>query len=302
LVSISAVIATRNSGKTIAKCLASLKGFDQIIIVDGNSKDYTLPLARHFNPEIYSDKGTGFFGAYNIGFQKSKSEFIMFLDSDAYLKDFDFETMANRFQNPNLAMIVCLAYAPVTNWVSKLIGDVWIWRNSEISKYHSNAHLRWLDKQYSKFFMSKDLGSGVSVTGPCYVIRKSAIERIGGMNQDADDFVLGKLFRDLGYEIQFYNSLSVYHISRTSIFKLFREYTRFGLRGSQFAKRFYSKKEILRGIFMFNVSMLTTPFIARHSRDARHIVFIPTIRLMQTFGFVIGWLFLRRIIQSESND
>ena len=150
--------------------------------------------------------------------------------------------------------------------------------------------------------MSKDLGSGVSVTGPCYIIRKSVIERIGGMNPNSDDFVLGKLFRDLGYEIQFYNSLSVYHISRTSIFKIFKEYASFGLRGSQFAKHFYNKKEILRGIFMFNVSMLTTPYIARHSKDARHILFIPTIRLIQTFGFIIGYIFLKRPIQNDTNN
>ena len=301
---ISVVIATRNSGKTIAKCLASVcqsKAVGQVIVVDGNSRDRTVELAKQFNVEIYNENRKGFFGAYNIGYEKSKADHIMFLDSDAYLKGFDFGKALSLFDDPKVGLVVCLAYAPVTNWVGKLVNDIWNWRNSQMSKFTHEGKLTWRDKQYSKFFMSKNIGSGATPTGPCWILRKEAIDRMGGMNPRGDDFTLGRVLERIGYSVRFFVSESVFHYPRTTLDELCREYARFGLRGGQIAMNFYSRRERVVWLFMCSGSFAAAPFIARNSRDARHLLVVPLIRLIQGLSFIIANLFMAPIPNIDYN-
>lgn len=319
--SISVIIATRNSSKTLDKCLSSLKGLNQIIIVDNYSKDSSLDIAKNYNAEIILEKGAGFFGAYNLGFQINTSDYIMFLDSDAYLKNFDMNSALSQFNNLNVGLVVCLAHTPITNTISKLMNDIWYWRMSQTNKYTNYTFwnekersyqkvqspkpymkMSWLDKQYSKFFMSNNIHSGDTTTGPCYILRREAIIKMGGMNPKGDDFALKRMLSNVGYETRFYISDSVYHISRTTLYKLFREYAHFGLRGAQISQNFFTKKERLIGIFMFSLSLATAPFIAKESKDPRHMLLVPIIRLIQAFGFVVGTLFLNENPERNYNN
>jgi len=301
LLPLSAIVATRNSSKTIARCLASLEGFNQVIVIDGHSKDTTLEIARRFNAEIYPEQRKGFFGAYDTGFRKARSDFIMFLDSDAFLKDFDFAKALKQFDDPTIGMVVCLSIAPVSNWVSKLMSDIWVWRNSHMKKYYRMGKMSWQDRQISKFFMSKNIASGASPTGPCFILRRSAIERMGGMNPKGDDFTLGRMLENVGYESRFYISESVYHLPRTSMYKLCREYARFGLRGGQIAMNFYTTRERAIGFLMTTLSFAAAPYIAKDSRDVRHLLLIPTIRAIQGLSYLIAILLLDEIPNTDYN-
>lgn len=294
---IAAVVATRNSAKTIERCLSSLhdsKQFSQIVIVDAHSKDNTLALAKRFNVEVVFERNKGFFGAYNLGFQQTRAEYIMFIDSDAYLMQFDFPKALEPFNDPKVGLVVCLAKAPVTNTISKMINDIWEWRMSQMATYTSTSSrkLTWRERQYSKFFLSKNMHSGATTTGPCYILRRSAVAEMGGMNPRGDDFALARLLENAGYQSRFFVSDSVYHIPRTSLNKLLREYAHFGLRGAQISQNFFSRKERAVGILMFSLSFATAPYIARQSRDPRHLVLVPLLRATQATGFIIGTLLL----------
>lgn len=301
---ISVVVATRNSSKTITQCLASVcapKEIGQVIVVDGSSKDGTVELAQKFNVETYHEKRKGFFGAYNIGYEKCNGEHIMFLDSDAYLKDFDFSEALSLFDDPKVALVVCLAYAPVTNWVSKLVNDIWNYRNSKVSKYTKPQALTWTDRQVSRFFMSKNLGSGATPTGPCWILRKSAIDKMGGINPRGDDFMLGKILAGMGYEMRFFTSTSVFHYPRTTLDSLCREYARFGLRGGQIAMNFYTRKERAAYLPMSALSFAAGVLIAKNSKDPRHLLLVPLLRYIQAMAFLIANLFLEPIPNIDYN-
>lgn len=301
---ISVVVATRNSSKTIVECLSSVRRHDavgQMIVVDGRSKDRTVALAKHLGAEVYTEHRKGFFGAYNMGYEKSNGEQIMFLDSDAYLKNFDFKKALSLFDDPKVALVVCLAYAPVTNWVSKLVNDIWNYRNSKLVKYTGEGELSWQDKQVSRFFMSKNLGSGATPTGPCWILRKSAIDRMGGMNPRGDDFTLGKILEGMGYETRFFVSTSVFHHPRTTLDGLCREYARFGLRGGQIAMNFYTRRERAAYLPMSALSFVAGLFIAKNSRDPRHLFLVPLLRLIQAETFLIANLFLEPVPNIDYN-
>lgn len=91
--SISVVIATYNSGKTLEKCLQSI--FQQsilpnIVIVDGGSSDETLSIIKKYENKIdcwLSEKDDGVFDAWNKGIALSDSEWICFIGSDDYFYD-----------------------------------------------------------------------------------------------------------------------------------------------------------------------------------------------------------------------
>lgn len=89
----SVEILTRNSEKTLERCLESVKDFNDIIILDGNSTDRTLEIARQYDCRIFKQYETGgplvritdFSEVRNRGLRLAKYGWFMFIDSDEYL-------------------------------------------------------------------------------------------------------------------------------------------------------------------------------------------------------------------------
>jgi len=87
--SISAVVLSRNSEKKIGKCLESLKGWaDEIIVVDGESTDNTVKIAEVSNAKVYSHKFLGAFSAErNFGSDRASGDWVLQLDSDEIVSE-----------------------------------------------------------------------------------------------------------------------------------------------------------------------------------------------------------------------
>lgn len=80
---ISAVIHTYNEEKNIQRCLSSLKWTDEIVIIDMNSKDRTLEIAKEYNVKIFNHPFTGFVEpARNFGIIKASGSWIFIIDAD----------------------------------------------------------------------------------------------------------------------------------------------------------------------------------------------------------------------------
>ena len=56
---ISVIVPAKNAESTIEECLISVQRNNpaEIIVVDGNSSDRTVEIARRYTEEIYSDEG-----------------------------------------------------------------------------------------------------------------------------------------------------------------------------------------------------------------------------------------------------
>ena len=87
--SISAVILSKNSEKKIEKCLSSLKGWaDEILLVDGGSTDKTREIAKQYDAKVYTHPFSGSFAEErNFGTDKASSEWVLQLDSDEIVTD-----------------------------------------------------------------------------------------------------------------------------------------------------------------------------------------------------------------------
>lgn len=86
-IKISAVINTRNEAVQLNKCLKSIKDIvDEIIVVDMNSKDKTVDIAKNHGAKIYRHKAMSWVEpARNYALSKAKGEWILLLDPDEYL-------------------------------------------------------------------------------------------------------------------------------------------------------------------------------------------------------------------------
>jgi len=83
---LSLVIITKNAEELLDKCLESVKGLvDEIVLVDDYSTDKTLEIAIKHSCRIYlrRDKDLGKQKAY--GLKKAKNNWILFLDADEIL-------------------------------------------------------------------------------------------------------------------------------------------------------------------------------------------------------------------------
>ena len=94
---VSAAILTRNSADVIRKCLKSLKGIDEIVIVDTGSRDNTKEICAEYTDKIYdfwecNEKNDrdgllmDFSKARNFAISKCTQEYILTIDSDEYLE------------------------------------------------------------------------------------------------------------------------------------------------------------------------------------------------------------------------
>jgi len=81
---ISVVIITKNEEERIKKCLDSLRGFaDEIVIVDDLSTDKTVEICKDYGAKVIIHESKGDFGSQrNIGIDNSKGEWILQMDAD----------------------------------------------------------------------------------------------------------------------------------------------------------------------------------------------------------------------------
>lgn len=87
--SLGTVILAYNSEKKLSKCLESLEGWcDDIVIVDGGSTDNTVTIAKNSGARVYIHPFSGSFAEErNFGAEKSNSEWVLQLDSDEVLSE-----------------------------------------------------------------------------------------------------------------------------------------------------------------------------------------------------------------------
>ncbi|MFA6518431.1 MAG: glycosyltransferase family 2 protein [Candidatus Shapirobacteria bacterium] len=84
---ISAVINIHNEVKTLEKCLRSIRGFaDEIIIIDMESTDNGAEIAKNFNAKVISHRFVKYVEPVrNFALSKTTGKWVLILDPDEYL-------------------------------------------------------------------------------------------------------------------------------------------------------------------------------------------------------------------------
>ena len=85
-ISISGVIITYNEEKNILRCIESLEGVvDEIIVVDSFSQDRTKAICLSKNVQFFEQKFLGHIEQKNYAMKKARFRFVLSLDADEAL-------------------------------------------------------------------------------------------------------------------------------------------------------------------------------------------------------------------------
>jgi glycosyltransferase involved in cell wall biosynthesis len=129
---ISVVIVVKNAEQSIESCLISVTGENpaEIIVVDGNSNDRTVDLARKYTNRIYSDSGMGLSVARRIGAQQAREKYIAYVDSDVSLAHGTLRALLQELECDKLAGIAARVRPTTTTsywqWASQEHSDILI--------------------------------------------------------------------------------------------------------------------------------------------------------------------------------
>ena len=79
---LSAIVITYNEEQNIGACLESLKWCDELIVVDSNSNDNTVEIARGFNAKVRIVENQTYGEKRNTGMDMAAGEWILWIDAD----------------------------------------------------------------------------------------------------------------------------------------------------------------------------------------------------------------------------
>ena len=93
-IDISIVVPIYNTGKYLKKCIDSLlnqtKKEIEIILINDGSTDNSEDIVKEYNDErivYFKNKNQGIGKTRNFGIRKSRGDFLMFIDSDDYIRE-----------------------------------------------------------------------------------------------------------------------------------------------------------------------------------------------------------------------
>ncbi len=84
---ISVIIITKNEKQNITDCLNSVKWADEIIIIDAESSDDTIELAKKFTDKVFIKKWNGYSDQKMYALSLAKNEWVLSLDADERITD-----------------------------------------------------------------------------------------------------------------------------------------------------------------------------------------------------------------------
>lgn len=104
---VSVVVCTKNEEKRIKICLESIlkNKVDEIILVDGNSKDKTIKIAKKFTKKIFVSKKKSLTYDRQLGIDKAKNKLVAMIDADHILKKDDIKRLCQDLYKFNFDIV-----------------------------------------------------------------------------------------------------------------------------------------------------------------------------------------------------
>lgn len=137
---VSVVVITRNEESNIEECLKSASAADEIIVVDDNSTDKTVEIAKRFTSKVFSRKMDIEGRHRNYAYSLAKNAWVLSLDADERISPLLTEELRELFRHP----MNDKAYSvPIKTY----IGKRWI----RYSGWYPAPKLRLFDKNHFKY-------------------------------------------------------------------------------------------------------------------------------------------------------
>lgn len=97
---LSAIVITKNEEDNIERCLQSLQFTDEIIVVDAESNDDTVAIAKRLGAKTYVRPWPGYGPQKNYGAAQAQGDWLLFLDADEEITSELAQEIQNTIKNP----------------------------------------------------------------------------------------------------------------------------------------------------------------------------------------------------------
>ena len=97
---LSIIVLTSNNQDVIRGCLDSIRSLGDILIIDDQSTDNTINIAKTFNPTIIRRKIDTFPKQRTFAIKHAKTSWVLFLDSDERLSSALRKEIKSILKNP----------------------------------------------------------------------------------------------------------------------------------------------------------------------------------------------------------
>lgn len=190
---ISVITIAKNAEETIQECLDSVQRNSpaEIILVDGNSSDKTVEIARGYTDRIYSDEGKGLAFARQLGAEMASQEYIAYVDSDVVLTEGALATLLTEFQRS---------------------GDISISAH-QLPGAKNQGYWGWASYQHTRYSLLRRQQQYLA-TMACLLRRETIIKYRFDTSGYLDDTLLESKLKREGYRLGV-SSATVYHNKRT---------------------------------------------------------------------------------------
>lgn len=158
---LSVVLAVHNEEKNLSKCLKSVVDFaDEIIIVDGESTDKTVEIAKKFTSHILTTSNkSNFHINKQMGIDAAKGELILQLDADEIVD----ETLARYIKHTHAALIEGEKVPTAAWWINRK--NLFLGRYLTKGGQYPDAVIRLFQKGKARL-PQKDVHEQMEVDGP----------------------------------------------------------------------------------------------------------------------------------------
>ena len=250
---VSVVIPTYNASKTIDDCLTSILKQDfsdyEVVVVDDGSTDDTLEKVKRYPVKLMRSSHQGAPGARNVGFEASKGNIVIFLDSDCIVGRNLIVNLIGPLQNPEIG-----------------VTQAW-WDNIDKDKLVPSL----IFKVYE--YLVPNIEYPDYLWSYCFAIRRELFEAVGKFDPatgiGADDIELAQRIVKAGYRIYLMRELRVKHLFPQSLLAHIKRHIKTAR--DQFAYVSESKK------FMYNQRINAVEYVKfiLHGLTMLALFFIP---------------------------
>jgi len=228
---ISVIIVSFNTCDLLRDCLNTLiKESGNInyetIVIDNASKDNSAAMVANEFPQIkliLSKENLGFAAANNIGFAKAKGDYIVLLNSDAFLQPHALErSLAYMQANPKIgiggARLINQdgSWQPSARMFPNLLNHFLV-ISGLANKYPNSKFFGRMDRTWADDEQSASIDW---VPGAFSIMPRKALEKIGYFDEQfflyCEEVDLCKRFKTAGYEIYYWPDVVVVHLGGES--------------------------------------------------------------------------------------
>lgn len=227
---VTVIIVNWNAGVQLEKCIESVfesrrENFElhAVIVVDNASLDDSAGnIERRWGERvrvIRNDSNTGFGRACNLGASRSDSEWLLFLNPDARLRE-DSLCMVMRqllAERDNERIAVCgIRLVDDNGKTARTCARIPTWRRFIVAAIGLDRLTRGAISGYIMRDWTHDTTQRVDhVIGAFYLVRRTVFEMLGGFDERfflyLEDLDLSKRIRTAGYEILYCSEASAFH-------------------------------------------------------------------------------------------